>query len=112
MSPAAVAILLAVEFACGAGGGVALGRWRPGRSFGPVADGAIGGIGGLAMVWLAGRIPGLGRFVGYAASAADSTMQGVGGVTPAILVGVGIAGLMGGIVLLLLAGTVGTLARG
>jgi hypothetical protein len=97
-------ILLVIEFFCGAAGAVALGCWVRSYSFGHAVDGLIGGIGGLILVWPASRIPGVGRFIGHVENAADATLQGVGGLTPAILIGTGIAGLLGGFILILLAG--------
>jgi hypothetical protein len=105
-------VLLVIEFVCGAAAGIALGRWVPGYSLGKMADGLIGGLGGLILVWPATRIPGVGRFVGHVENAADATIRGVGGLTPAILVGTGIVGILGGIVLTLLAGFVRTVIRG
>jgi hypothetical protein len=104
-------ILLIVEFLCGAASGVALGRWVPSASFGRALDGLIGGIGGVLLVLPASRMPGLGRFIGHVESAADATVRGIGGLTPALLVGTGIVGLLGGLVLILLAGFVRTLIR-
>jgi len=99
-------VLLIIEFLCGGAGGIALGRWLRSYSLGKPVDGLIGGIGGLILTWLAARIPGVGRFVGHVETAADATVQGVGGLTPTILIGVGAAGLLGGIVLTVLAGFV------
>jgi hypothetical protein len=111
MSGLASGILLVIEFVCGAAAGIALGRWVRSCSFGRVIDGLIGGIGGLIFVWPATRIPGVGRFIGHVGNAADATLQGVGGLTPAILIGAGIVGVFGGLVLVLLAGFVRTLIR-
>jgi hypothetical protein len=97
-------ILLVVEFVCGAAGGLALGRWAGSRNLGRLIDGLAGGIGGLLLTWLAARIPGVGRYVGYVENAADAAMRGMGGLTPAILVGVGVAGLLGGVLLTAFAG--------
>jgi len=95
-------ILLVIEFLCGAAAGIALGRRVRSFSWGWVADGLIGGIGGLLFVWPSPRIPGVGRFIGHLAQ----------GLTPTMLVGAGIAGLFGGLVLILLAGFVRALIRG
>jgi hypothetical protein len=97
-------VALIVEAACGAAGGLALGRWVRGVSLGAKANALTGAIGGLALTWLAGRLPGVGRFVGHVENAADATARGVGGLTPAVLIGVGIAGLLGGIILTAFAG--------
>ncbi|MBE1711770.1 MULTISPECIES: hypothetical protein [Mesorhizobium] len=95
-------MLLVVEFICGAASGIALGRWVPSFSLGRTANGLIGGIGGVLFVWPSARIPGVGPLVGHHA----------GGLTPTMLIGAGIAGLLGGLVLILLAGFVGALIRG
>lgn len=91
-----------IEFTCGAATGVALGRWVPSFSLGRAADGIIGGIGGLLFVWPSARIPGVGPLIGHHAD----------GLTPTMLIGAGIAGLLGGLVLILLAGFIGALMRG
>jgi len=111
MPGVAGSILVIIEFLCGTAGGLALGRWVPGYSFGKVVDGLIGGIGGLLLVWPASGIPGVGRFIGHVENAADAALQGVGGLTPAILIGTGVTGLLGGLVLIVLAGFVKEIVR-
>jgi hypothetical protein len=96
-------ILLIVEFLSGAAAGVALGRWVRSYSFGRIVDGLIGGLGGLILEWPATRIPGVGRFIG--------PVGNVVGLTPAILIGSVVVGLLGGLVLVLLAGFARTLIR-
>jgi hypothetical protein len=93
-----------IEIVCGAAGGIFLGRCVKSLSLGASGEALAGAIGGLALTWLAARTPGIGRFVGRVEQAADATAQSVGGLTPAILIGVGIAGLLGGIVLTAVAG--------
>jgi hypothetical protein len=95
-----------IEIVCGAAGGIFLGRFVRPLSFGAYRDATAGAIGGLGLTWFAARTPGIGRFVGRVEQAADATAQSVGGLTPAILVGVGIAGLLGGILLTAVAGFV------
>lgn len=104
MSGFETVVALILEIVCGATGGLALGRWVRGVSLGGTANVLTGAIGGLALTWLAARLPGVGRFVGHVENAADAAARGVGGLTPAVLVGVGIAGLLGGIILTALAG--------
>jgi hypothetical protein len=104
MSGFETVVALIIEIVCGAAGGLALGRWVRGVSLGATTNAVTGAIGGLALTWLAARLPGVGRFVGHVENAADATARGVGGLTPAILVGVGIAGLLGGTILTALAG--------
>lgn len=96
-------ILLVIEFLCGACGGYAIGQSMRNGGLGSPANVLTGGMGGLLLTWLAARIPGVGRYLGYVETVADAMMQGSGGLTPAILIGVGIAGLIGGIVLTALA---------
>jgi hypothetical protein len=106
MSNPELALALLIEIICGGAGGLAVGRFLRGLSLGTTANAITGAAGGLIFTWLAARIPGVGRFVGYVESAADNTLQSVGGLTPAVLVGVGIAGLLGGSILVVLAGLV------
>jgi hypothetical protein len=96
-------MLLIIEFLSGAAAGFALGRWVRSYSFGRIIDALIGGIGGVIFEWPATRIPGLGRFIGPVAD--------VGGLTPAILIGSIVLGLLGGLILMLLAGFAKTLIR-
>lgn len=103
MSGLETAVLLAIEFVCGAAAGLALARWTGRRT----TDVLIGGVGGLILTWLAAYIPGVARYVGHVERVADATAQSVGGVTPAILVGVGVAGLLGGTISMALAGMFG-----
>jgi hypothetical protein len=111
MLTAQTVIPIVIEVVCGAAGGIFLGRFARSLSFGAFGDALIGAIGGLALTWLAARTPGIGRFVGRVEQAADATAQSVGGLTPAILVGVGIAGLLGGVLLTAVAGLIRSNAR-
>ncbi|MBZ9962484.1 hypothetical protein [Mesorhizobium sp. BR1-1-2] len=97
MSGLATAALLLIEALCGAGGAFATARfWRMAAlSWRSVA--AAGVVGGLALTLLAGQIPALANFVGNVENAVDATARGVGTLTPRVLIGVGIAGLLGGI---------------
>jgi hypothetical protein len=111
MPGVASSILLIIEFLCGACAGIVLGRFARGYSFGRAVDGLVGGVGGLLLVWPASAIPGIGRFIGHVENAADAAMRGMGGLTPAVLIGTGITGLLGGLVLTVLAGFVRTMVR-
>ena len=102
MAETLVAIL--IEIVCGAAGAIALGAWAPWLSLGPGKNALMGAIGGLILTWVAARVPYVSRFVGQVENAADAVTQSAGGLTPIILVGVGIAGLLGGILLTLLVG--------
>lgn len=106
MSEREFLVLYAIEAVCGAAGGFALGQWK--RETRPVRwVGAISGaIGGLMLAWLAGFVPWLAHFVGHVEAAADATMRATGGLTPTVLVGAGIAGLLGGSILAAVAGLV------
>jgi hypothetical protein len=98
------ATMLLIEMICGAAGAIAVARlWRS-VDLGWKSIAFIGMLGGLALTLLAANIPGLGRFVGHVASAADASSRGVGGLTPAVLIGVGIAGLLGGVISISLVG--------
>lgn len=101
MTGLAAGILMVIEFLCGAATGVLLGRSVRSMSWGRVADGLIGGVGGLLFVWPSARVPGVGRFMGHLAD----------GLTPAALVGAVIAGLLGGLVLIALGGFVRALIK-
>jgi hypothetical protein len=58
----------------------------------------------LIFTMLTARVPGLGRFVGHVEHAANAALAGTGGLTVGVLVGVGIAGLLGGIAAISLVG--------
>ncbi|MGI6856038.1 hypothetical protein [Mesorhizobium sp. 1B3] len=102
MSGPELAIVTVIEFLCGAAVGIALGRRVHSLSWGRLTDGLIGGIGGLLFVWPSARFPGVGRFIGHAAN----------GLTPTVLIGAAIAGLIGGVILVALAGFVRALIKG
>lgn len=100
MSTADTATAIAIELLCGTAGALAM-RWTypDGLRLGAVSTIVVGMIGGFAFTLLAAHVPGIGRFVGYVENAADSAMLEVGGLTPAILLGAGISGLLGGVIL-------------
>lgn len=58
------------------------------------------------MTFVAAQIPGIGHLVGHVETAADSVMHGIGGLTPAVLIGVGVAGLLGGAILTAILGLI------
>lgn len=64
----------------------------------------VGAIGGVALAWLAGFSPWLASFVGRIEATADAMLVAIGGFTPEVLVGAGIAGLVGGTILTVVAG--------
>lgn len=99
MVPADTATAIAIELLCGAAGALAI-RWKyPCIKLDAFATVIVGMIGGYAFTLLAAHVPGIGHFVRNVENAADSAMRGTGGLTPAILIGVGISGLLGGIFL-------------
>ncbi|MGN6772443.1 MAG: hypothetical protein ACTHJQ_21710 [Rhizobiaceae bacterium] len=95
-------LVMIVEFVFGAATAMILGRSVRSFSWGRYPDGLIGGIGGLLFTWPSSRIPGVGRLIGHHAD----------GVTPTMIVGAAIAGLVGGFVLIILAGFVKFLLKG
>lgn len=101
MYPANMPFPLAVELLCAAAGALAVRWWRPGLRLGAVATAVVGMFGGFAFTLLAAHVPGVGEFVGHVENAADSAIRGTGGLTPAILIGVGMSGLLGGALLTL-----------
>lgn len=106
MLTANAVVPIVIEIICGAAGAVFL-CWLVRRlSSGLTADAIVGALGGLTFTWLAARIPGLGRFVGRVEQVADAAAQSMGALSPAILVGVGVAGLVGGLLLAALVGLI------
>src|SRR6478609_2539617 len=96
--------MLLVEMICGAAGAIAAVRLWRGIEFGWKSTAFIGMLGGLVLTLLAANVPMLGDFVGHVENATDATLRGAGGLTFAILVGVGIAGLLGGAISISLVG--------
>ena len=97
-------IPILIEIVTGAASAVFLGNVVPPISFGPWKNAAIGAIGGVALTWLTARTPGLEQFVEDVESAATAVTEGVGGLSPDLLVGVGVAGLIGGALLVTILG--------
>lgn len=85
-----------IEIVTGAASAVFLGNVVPPISFGPWKNAAIGAIGGVVLTWLTARTPGLEQFVEHVEDAGAGVAEGVGGLSPELLVGVGVAGLLGG----------------
>ena len=104
MSGLETATMLLVEAICGAAGAIAVARFWRSVALGWKSIAFIGMLGGLALTLLAAHVPGLGRFVGDVANAADASARGVGGLTLAALIGVGIAGLLGGAISICMVG--------
>jgi hypothetical protein len=95
-------IVLAIEFLSGAAAGIAIGRYVRSYSLTWIANGLVGGIGGLLFVWPFVHIPGAARLLGHLAE----------GLTPTMVIGAAMVGAIGGAILMLLAGLLKALARG
>ena len=100
-------IPIIIEAVTGAASAVFVGNVVPPLSFGPWKNAAIGAIGGLALTWLATRTPGLEQFVEDIEEAGASAQ----GLSPELLVGVGVAGLLGGALLVTILGLMRNRAR-
>lgn len=96
--------LLIVEAVCGAAGGLAVSAWLRNLSLGITRSTLTGAVGGLILTFVAARIPGIDRLVGHVENAADAVTRHTGGLTPTVLAGVGIAGVLGGVLLTMLVG--------
>ena len=99
-----------IEIATGAASAMFVGNVVPPLSFGPWKNAAIGAIGGLALTWLTARTPGLEQFV-EDIEEAGTAAEGLGGLSPELLVGVGVAGLLGGALLVTVLGLLRNRAR-
>jgi hypothetical protein len=102
-------IPIIIEVITGAASAVFVGNVVPPLSSGAWKNAAIGAIGGLALTWLAARTPGLEQFVEDVEDVGTST-EGLG-LSPELLVGVGVAGLLGGALLVTIVGLVRYRAR-
>lgn len=102
-------IPILIEAVTGAASAVFIGNIVPPVSSGPWKNAGIGAIGGLALTWLAARTPGVEQFVEGAEEIGGST-DGPG-LSPELLVGVGVAGLLGGALLVTVLGLLRNRAR-
>jgi len=100
LSSTATVIAIAIEMLCGVVGALAVGWWWPRLGLTKIRTALIGMVGGFALTFVATQLPDIGHLVGHVENAADSTMRGVGGLTPAVLIGVGVSGLLGGGILM------------
>ncbi len=98
VSASNIITLILIEIVAGAAGAFATARLWGGLRLGWRAIAAIGMVGGVVLTLLAAQIPGVGRFVGHVETAIDAASRATGGLTPTVLVGAGVAGLLGGIV--------------
>ncbi len=78
-----------IEIVTGAASAVFIGNIIPPLSLGPWKNAAVGALGGVVLTWLAARTPGVEQFV------EDPGLPGAG-LSPELLAGVGVAGLLGG----------------
>ena len=100
-------IPIIIEVVTGAASAVFVGNVVPPLSFGPWKNAGIGAIGGLALTWLAARTPGIEQFV----EDVEEVGMAAEGLSPELLVGVGVAGLLGGALLVTVLGLVRNRAR-
>jgi hypothetical protein len=91
-----VIVALIVQLVGGGIGGGAIGRLVKSVDLGTTGNIVVGAIGGVAGTWLATMIPGLAGIVGGGAAA--------GSLDIALLLGQGVAGLIGGGILTAIAG--------
>ncbi len=77
-----------IEIVTGAASAVFIGNIIPPLSLGPWKNAAVGALGGVVLTWLAAQTPGVEQFV-------DPELPGAG-LSPELLAGVGVAGLIGG----------------
>lgn len=112
MSPTETAIAIAIEMFCGAAAALAVRRWWPDVGLTKIATVLVGMAGGLTLTFIAAQIPGVGHLVGHVENVADSATRGIGGLTLAVLIGVGVSGLLGGAILMAVLGLVSNRANG
>lgn len=90
---------LVIEAVCGATGGLAFGHWVNSASMGRSINALAGAVGGLLLTWLVARTPWVDRFVGGGVSG-----EPVAVLEPSLVIGVGVAGLIGGAMFVLALG--------
>lgn len=91
-----------LEIAAGAASAVVVGNLVPPLSWGGWKNASIGAAGGLVFTWLMARTPGVEQYV---------DVEDAGGLSYELLVGVGVAGLIGGAALVTAAGLLRNRAR-
>lgn len=97
-------IPILIEAICGAAGGLAVGHWVNSASLGLGVNVVAGAVGGLVLTWLVTRTPGFERLVGEAGDTVAAMLS------PTIMIGVGVAGLLGGVAFVLVLGFLRKLA--
>lgn len=98
MSAAEFWVPILIEIVAGALSAMLLGNLLPVLTLGAWKNAVIGALGGVVLTWLTARTPGLEQFVEEQAGEAAS------GLSPELLVGVGVAGLIGGALFVTIAG--------
>ncbi len=99
MLAAEVWVPILIEIVAGALSAALVANLVPPLSFGFWKNAVIGAIGGVVLTWLTARTPGLEKFV-------EETVEeaAIPGLPPELLVGVGVAGLIGGALFVTIAG--------
>jgi uncharacterized membrane protein YeaQ/YmgE (transglycosylase-associated protein family) len=99
MFAAEVWVPILIEIVAGALSAAFVANLVPPLSFGFWKNAVIGAIGGVVLTWLTARTPGLEQFV-------EETVEeaAIPGLPPDLLVGVGVAGLLGGALFVTIAG--------
>ena len=92
-------IPIVIEIVAGALSAAFVANVVPPLTFGFWKNAVIGAVGGVVLTWLTARTPALEQFVEETAAEAA-----VPGLPPELLVGVGVAGLLGGALFLTIAG--------
>ena len=95
-----VIVPILVQLVGGGVGGNVIGQLAKSLNLGTAGNTIVGAIGGIAVTWLAGMVPGLDGLVGAAAGAAGTA----GGLDLGALVGQGATGLVSGGILTAIAG--------
>lgn len=91
-------VLIVIEAVTGALSGALVGNLVPPLGLGRLKDLALGAIGGVGLTWLTAQTPGLESLV------EDTAPDGSYILSPELLVGVGVAGLLGGALLVTIVG--------
>jgi hypothetical protein len=100
MSTAQSLVPIVIEIVTGAASAMFIGNIVPPLSLGLWKNAGIGAIGGVVLTWLTSHTPGLENFVEYA----EQPGAEGGPLSPELLVGVGVAGLLGGALLVAIVG--------
>ena len=100
-----VIVPILVQLIAGGAGGNVIGQIVKSLNLGPVGNSIAGAIGGLAVTWLASKVPGLDSLVGMAGTAAADG-SAAGGLNGGALAGQAVTGLVGGGVLTAIIGSI------